>query len=98
MEKESEDGMATDQETIRLLFYIVRLRDMVRYILSRYILMMIKMMMEMMMMMPEVITTSLLHRQTPRYDARYNDDHDDYDGDDEDDDDGGDGHDEDDDE
>ena len=45
-----------------------------------------------------VITTSLLHRQTPRYDARYNDDHDDYDGDDEDDDDGGDGHDEDDDE
>ena len=29
MEKESEEGMATDQETIRLLFYIVRLRDMV---------------------------------------------------------------------
>jgi len=30
MEKESEDGMATDQETIRLLFYIVRLRDMLK--------------------------------------------------------------------
>ena len=29
MEKESEECMATDQETIRLLFYIVRLRELV---------------------------------------------------------------------
>jgi len=30
MEKESEEAMATDQETIRLLFYIVRLREMLK--------------------------------------------------------------------
>jgi len=30
MEKESEEAMATDQETIRLLFYIVRLRQMLK--------------------------------------------------------------------
>ena len=46
MEKESEEGMATDQETIRLLFYIVRLRDMVGILYKYTSMMMIEVMME----------------------------------------------------
>ena len=46
MEKESEDAMAPDQETIRLLFYIVRLRDMVDILYKYTSMMMIEVIMK----------------------------------------------------